>query len=87
MSDRRRVIIGGAACVAGLGAGHVLRPVRAEAASRRRKASKAAVHYQDKPKGIAACSLCSQFVKPDKCKIVVGKIAPDGWCDRFEQVD
>jgi hypothetical protein len=86
MRDRRRVIIG-AACVAGLAAGHVLAPTQARAASRRRKASKAAVHYQDRPKGIAACSLCSQFVKPDKCKVVVGKIAPDGWCDRFEQVD
>jgi hypothetical protein len=85
MQSRRRVIIGGGACAAGLAAGCVLAPVRAEAA--KRKASKKATHYQDKPKGIQACSLCSQFVQPDKCKVVLGKIAPDGWCDRFEQVD
>ena len=37
--------------------------------------------YQDKPgKNGQKCAGCSLFVKPDKCKIVTGKISPNGWC-------
>jgi hypothetical protein len=37
--------------------------------------------YQDKPgpKG-QICAGCSLFIKPDKCKVVTGKISPKGWC-------
>lgn len=44
------------------------------------KASKTAMQYQDKPKGDQKCSDCLQFTAPDGCKVVEGKISPDGWC-------
>jgi hypothetical protein len=37
--------------------------------------------YVDHPgKNGQKCSGCSLFVKPDKCKVVTGKISPNGWC-------
>ena len=37
--------------------------------------------YQDKPgKNGQKCSGCSLFVKPASCKVVTGKISPNGWC-------
>jgi hypothetical protein len=50
------------------------------------KSSKAAVKYQNKPKGTQACAGCRFFV-PGKtstaagtCQIVSGQISPHGWC-------
>jgi hypothetical protein len=37
--------------------------------------------YQDKPgKNGQKCSGCKLFVKPNGCKVVTGKISPNGWC-------
>lgn len=36
--------------------------------------------YQDKPKGHQKCSGCKLFKAPNGCKIVTGKISPNGWC-------
>lgn len=37
--------------------------------------------YQDKPgPGAKKCAGCSFFVKPNGCKIVKGKISPNGYC-------
>jgi hypothetical protein len=47
------------------------------------KASKASVQYQDHPKGKQQCSVCANFVAPHGCKVVAGKIAPNGWCVAF----
>jgi hypothetical protein len=44
------------------------------------KASKEAMKYQDKPNGNMQCDNCSQFVAPDSCKVVEGKISPTGYC-------
>jgi hypothetical protein len=44
------------------------------------KAPKAAMKYQDHPKGDEKCSNCMQFVAPDSCKVVDGKISPNGYC-------
>jgi hypothetical protein len=44
------------------------------------KASKAAMKYQDHPNKDQKCSNCLQFVPPDSCKVVEGKISPDGYC-------
>jgi hypothetical protein len=49
-------------------------------ADAQQKVSKQMVHYQDSPKGGHQCSGCSNFVAPDACKVVVGKISPHGWC-------
>lgn len=49
-------------------------------------AAKAALQYQDHPKGISACANCANFVagkdpKADgRCIIVAGNISPQGWC-------
>ncbi|MHB8236575.1 MAG: iron oxidase [Acidithiobacillus ferrivorans] len=44
---------------------------------------KAAVQYQDTPKGKAHCSVCAQFIAPHGCKVVAGNISPNGWCVAF----
>jgi len=44
------------------------------------KASKAAMKYQETPKGDQKCSNCLQFVAPDGCKVVEGKVSPEGYC-------
>jgi hypothetical protein len=37
--------------------------------------------YQDKPGPHGQkCSGCKLFIKPNKCKVVTGKISPNGWC-------
>ena len=64
-------LAGAAACV-GVSSN---REARAQA-----KASKAAMKYQDTPNKDQKCSNCLQFVAPDSCKVVEGKISPDGYC-------
>ena len=66
------VVLAGAATCAGLSSN---REVWAQA-----KASKEAMKYQDSPKGDQKCANCLQFVEPDGCKVVDGKISPQGWC-------
>lgn len=44
------------------------------------KAPKAAMKYQDQPNKDQKCSNCMQFEPPDSCKVVEGKISPDGYC-------
>lgn len=38
------------------------------------------VQYQATPKDGLKCNACSQWVEPNACKIVAGKIAPTGYC-------
>jgi hypothetical protein len=38
------------------------------------------VQYQQTPKKDQKCSVCLHFVAPDGCKLVEGKINPEGWC-------
>lgn len=53
------------------------------------KTSKAAVKYQNHPKGSAKCSTCKFFVAGKSktamgtCKIVDGAISPNGWCTAY----
>lgn len=50
------------------------------------KSSKAAVKYQDKPKGSEKCAGCKFYIagktpkSMGKCQIVDGSISPNGWC-------
>lgn len=72
----RREWLAGATCV---GAAAVfLWPLRAEA-----KVKPDAAKYQETPKDGHKCSGCQQFVEPDSCKVVDGKISPEGWCQLF----
>ncbi|MGH7415449.1 MAG: high-potential iron-sulfur protein, partial [Candidatus Rokuibacteriota bacterium] len=47
------------------------------------KAAKKLVKYQETPKEGKTCDRCLQFVPPDACKLVAGKINPKGWCQLF----
>jgi High potential iron-sulfur protein len=74
----RRDLLKGVAVLAGAA---VMRRAQAQA-----KAPKAAMKYQDQPKGDAECSNCLQWI-PGKsptamgaCKVVEGPISPKGWC-------
>jgi hypothetical protein len=44
------------------------------------KAKPSLVQYVEKPKGDQQCDKCLQWVPPDACKVVEGKINPKGWC-------
>ncbi len=74
-TSRRRVLQGG---LGGLGA------IAVAAASRRARAQEKLaqniVQYQETPKDGAKCSTCVNYVEPNACKIVEGKINPEGWC-------
>lgn len=50
-----------------------------------KKVSKAQAKYQDKPKDKQQCAVCSNFVAPNSCNLVEGKISPNGWCSLFTQ--
>lgn len=46
-----------------------------------KKVPQASVQYQTKPKGEQKCSGCVNFIaESNTCKLVEGKISPDGWC-------
>ena len=47
------------------------------------KIAKNMVQYQDGPKDGKECDACVNWVAPDGCKIVEGKINPKGWCVAF----
>ena len=47
------------------------------------KISKTAVAYQDRPDGDKRCDKCAQFQPPDACKMVEGRISPQGSCRIF----
>jgi hypothetical protein len=68
---RSAVVLAGAAC-AGVAAD---RQALAQG-----KVPKAAMKYQDHPKGDEKCGNCMQFIAPDSCKVVEGKISPNGYC-------
>jgi hypothetical protein len=47
------------------------------------KVPQKAVAYQGQPKGEQRCDGCSSFQPPNACKLVDGKIDPQGWCSLF----
>ena len=76
-TSRRRVLhVGLAILAAGAAA-------RATTAAAQEKLAQNLVQYQDTPKDGAKCSACVNFEKPNGCKIVEGKISPEGWCVAF----
>lgn len=44
------------------------------------KTSQQAANYQDQPKNGQQCSGCENFIAPDRCNLVEGKISSEGWC-------
>jgi hypothetical protein len=43
--------------------------------------------YQDAPKDIYSCAVCTLFEPPKSCKVVAGDISKDGWCKAFAMAD
>jgi High potential iron-sulfur protein len=72
--SRRSVLQAGAAGAA------ALLGVREAAAQSITKSPQASARYQDHPNGGQHCSTCLQFQPPSSCKVVAGKISPNGWC-------
>ncbi|MEO8332377.1 MAG: hypothetical protein ABI479_08075 [Gallionella sp.] len=48
-----------------------------------KKVSKAQAKYQGKPNNKKHCAVCNNFIAPNACKRVEGKISPNGWCTLF----
>ncbi|HYP68356.1 MAG TPA: high-potential iron-sulfur protein [Thiobacillaceae bacterium] len=44
------------------------------------KVSQAQAKYQSQPKGDQMCGNCANFIAPDSCKLVEGKVSASGWC-------
>jgi hypothetical protein len=44
------------------------------------KVSQAQAKYQAQPKGDQMCGTCANFIAPDSCKLVEGKVSANGWC-------
>lgn len=87
---RRTVLLGGlaAGCALCLPAawgaekapGAEKQPAQKPGGSPGGKTSKATAKYQSKPNGTLKCANCNNFMAPDSCKVVEGKVSPDGWC-------
>jgi High potential iron-sulfur protein len=44
------------------------------------KLSQKDAEYQPTPKNGQSCATCQHFIAPSSCKLVKGKISPQGWC-------
>jgi hypothetical protein len=33
----------------------------------------------------AHCGICTNFMSPNRCKVVLGNISPECWCKRFSK--
>jgi hypothetical protein len=53
----------------------------AESAVADEKLSQKDAEYQPTPKNGQSCANCQHFIPPSSCKLVKGKISPNGWCD------
>ena len=78
--SRRKLLASGLVAVPVTAALITLRP---EPVAAQQKVAQKLVQYQMKPKNNQKCSICLHFVPPDSCKVVEGKINPDGWCALF----
>jgi len=80
MVSRRAVLAKGLGVLAVVVSLTAIDPSASEA---QKKMAQKMVQYQQKPKDGHKCSTCLHFVPPDSCKLVEGKINPDGWCSLF----
>jgi hypothetical protein len=72
------------AVVTGILAGLLFRISRAGASE---KMTRQQAEYQDTPKDIYSCAVCSLFEPPKYCKVVAGDVSKDGWCKAFAVAD
>jgi hypothetical protein len=52
-----------------------------------KKLTRQQAEYQDTPKDIYSCAVCSLFEQPKYCKVVEGEVSRDGWCKAFALAD
>ena len=78
----RRKVVG--AVVKGASAGLLFQITPAQASE---KMTRQQAHYQDTPKDIYSCEVCSLFEAPKSCKVVEGEVSKDGWCKAFAMAD
>lgn len=79
--SRRKII---RAAVTAVSAGLLLRIPQTQAAE---KMTRQQAEYQDTPKDIYSCAVCSLFEPPASCKVVAGEVSKDGWCKAFALAD
>ena len=72
------------AVVTAVPAGLLLRISRTEASE---KMTRRQAEYQDAPKDIYSCGMCTLFEPPKYCKVVEGEVSQDGWCKAFVLAD
>ena len=75
-TSRRDMLRTGAMIAAGVAGVTAASSARAE----EEKIAQELVQYQNTPKDGQECDKCAQWVDPDACKIVAGKINPKGYC-------
>jgi hypothetical protein len=78
VASRRDILRGGIAAAAGLAAA---------ASHAQSKTSKTDARYQAGPRNGMSCAQCSLFRPPRACAVVIGDIAPEGWCRFFDLPD
>jgi hypothetical protein len=78
----RRKVVG--AVVKGVSAGLLFQITPAQASE---KMTRQQAQYQDTPKDIYSCEVCSLFEAPKYCKVVEGEVSKDGWCKAFAMAD
>ena len=79
--SRREII---RAVAKGVPAGFLLRISQTEASE---KMTRQQAEYQDAPKDIYSCGMCTLFEPPKYCKVVAGEVSRDGWCKAFVLAD
>jgi hypothetical protein len=72
----RQAALAGVSCVLGVAARGTV--VRADT-----KMTQKDAEYQATPKNGQSCATCEYYTAPGGCKIVVGKVSPQGWCAFF----
>lgn len=72
-TSRRAMLRTGAMIAAGVAAASAAR-------AEDEKIAQELVQYQNMPKDGQECDKCAQWVDPNACKIVAGKINPKGYC-------
>lgn len=73
----RRLLIQKAAAASGAFA---LSGTIANGAAAQAKSSPQVAGYQSEPNGGQRCGICQHFQPPSGCKVVAGRISPQGWC-------
>jgi hypothetical protein len=55
----------------------------AKSATAQAKSSQQVASYQSEPSAGQRCGTCQQFQPPGACRIVSGRISPQGWCKLY----